>query len=384
MKKPTLEQINELVPAFKGHPEHYKLLAWVSLQYNDITIVEIGTHKGYGTEALSYNKRNKVISFDIKTREGSLGTPYNAEKEMVYPEYMDEVVQASIIFYDAKHEGKEEQEFFDELVKRDWRGILLLDDIHFNEPMSKFWEGITLTKEDWTDIGHSPSGTGAVFFYKDMVKNDLPYDYFLEKIRNNIPFKFMRFGDGEFHVSTGNTKKSIGKGEHAVFPEITEDVRNILKEMKPETNVYYGLQRMSIRLVNINMWIPHFDWCNSDVFHHANEQGRLPELFEALKGKNVVIVSSAKLRPVNKYVDYSDFIEIREKDSWWDKDMVMEKIDTYPAGTVFLLCASRLSTPLIYHTKRKDCTFIDLGSALDPYVSISSRTYHQNVIDKLT
>lgn len=142
--------------------EHYKLLAWFSMLYDGILITEIGTLGGLGLIALSYNSKNHVISFDIRGHDWGNTTPVNAEKKIVYDGYMDEVVKSTIIFYDAAHEGKEEQEFLDELIKRGWKGILVLDDIRLNKEMAKFWANIKLPKEDWTDIGHSV-GTGVVF-----------------------------------------------------------------------------------------------------------------------------------------------------------------------------------------------------------------------------
>jgi hypothetical protein len=44
-----------------------------------------------------------------------------------------------------------------------WNGLLLLDDINFNEPMNQFWNNISEEKYDITKIGHW-SGTGLVNF----------------------------------------------------------------------------------------------------------------------------------------------------------------------------------------------------------------------------
>lgn len=145
--------------------EHYKLLAWIANQFNDKVIVEVGTLGGVGTIALSHNPNNRVVSFDIRSYDWGNQTPPNAEKKLVHDRYMDEVVQASVIFYDAAHEGEEEQEFFDELVERDWKGVLILDDIHLNKEMEEFWSNIPdqFHKEDWTNIGHA-CGTGVVYF----------------------------------------------------------------------------------------------------------------------------------------------------------------------------------------------------------------------------
>ena len=181
MNKPSIEDINWYSYKFDelldkgttndrqyllmcGEPavDHYRLWTWIGYQYNDIIIAEIGTMDGCGTLALSANPANEVYTYDIAMYNETVRYPKNAHSGLVYPEYMDEVVKAEVIVYDAAHEGVEEREFLDELIKREWHGLLFLDDIHLNEPMIKFWESITQYKEDWTDRGHE-CGTGVVW-----------------------------------------------------------------------------------------------------------------------------------------------------------------------------------------------------------------------------
>ncbi len=182
MKKPTLEEVKaiDLSPFYdlatdnddnrrflkeEAGVEHYKLLAWISTQYVGTTIVEIGTLGGLGTIALSFNPQNKVVSYDIRNYKWGNKTPSNAEKKIAHAGYMDEVVKSPIIFYDAAHEGKEEQEFLHELVERNWKGIIVWDDIHLNKEMQAFWDNCVATGfdcEDWTDIGHA-TGTGVLY-----------------------------------------------------------------------------------------------------------------------------------------------------------------------------------------------------------------------------
>ena len=50
------------------------------------------------------------------------------------------------------------------LIEMDFKGILLLDDIHLNPEMQSFWDWIPVgRKVDLTRLGHH-SGTGAVLF----------------------------------------------------------------------------------------------------------------------------------------------------------------------------------------------------------------------------
>lgn len=181
MNKPTKEEISKidlssLYPLITNNEknylvegagvEHYKLLGWISQQVNKSTIIEIGTLSGIGLIALSLNPTNQVVSYDIRDYKWKNIVPKNGVRRIVSSDYMDFVVKSPIIFYDAAHEGKEEKEFFDELVKRNWKGVLFLDDIHLNKEMEQFWKYVQasgLKFEDWTDIGHAV-GTGVVWF----------------------------------------------------------------------------------------------------------------------------------------------------------------------------------------------------------------------------
>ena len=48
--------------------QHYKLLAYLSTFFNETYIIDIGTHKGASSTALSYNKSNTIYTFDIENR----------------------------------------------------------------------------------------------------------------------------------------------------------------------------------------------------------------------------------------------------------------------------------------------------------------------------
>jgi hypothetical protein len=141
--------------------EHYKLLAWISQQIDGGLITEIGTLDGMGLVALSYNPKNKVVSWDIKDCDWKGQVPENGKRKIVYNGFFDEVVKSDIIFYDGAHDGIQEAQFLTELQNRNWKGYIFFDDIHFNIEMEEFWKAVTLPKKDWTDIGHH-CGTGLI------------------------------------------------------------------------------------------------------------------------------------------------------------------------------------------------------------------------------
>lgn len=143
--------------------EHYKLLAYLSTLFSEIIISDIGTLRGASALALSYNKQNKVISYDIKNKRMLNGKPQNIEFVVYKGGFSKDIFYSDFIFLDTLHDGVLEREIINFLRKYKWRGILVLDDIHEFTPLKELWNEIDLPKEDITSIGHH-SGTGIVYF----------------------------------------------------------------------------------------------------------------------------------------------------------------------------------------------------------------------------
>jgi SAM-dependent methyltransferase len=148
-----------------GFVEHYQLLAYLSTRFDDATLFDIGTLKGYSALALSYNPANRVISYDIKD--------FKELEELEKLTYIDyrignalqdpELLSSPLILLDTEHDGTFENQVYAFLRQNRYKGLLILDDIYLNDAMKRFWHAIDLPKEDLTNIGHW-SGTGVVDF----------------------------------------------------------------------------------------------------------------------------------------------------------------------------------------------------------------------------
>ena len=148
--------------------EHYRLLTSISYLINDSLIFDVGTNYCLSAIALSQNKTNKVLSYDIvdkidsEYREKKLS---NLNIEFIIDDCRKDsrLKDCNLIFFDAEHDGVFENIFYEHLKITNWKGILLLDDINLNSPMINFWSSIKEEKYDITPIGHW-SGTGIVIF----------------------------------------------------------------------------------------------------------------------------------------------------------------------------------------------------------------------------
>lgn len=155
--------------------EHYKLLKYISDQFNNILILDVGTNWGESCVSLAQNFSNKVITYDVESRWSSVN---EAKKNMPflknYPniefklldinkEDIDIIKSAKIIFLDIAHDGIQEKRFTDTLSEIGYDGYLICDDINapFYPMMNPWWNSISINKYDVSEVGHT-WGTGIV------------------------------------------------------------------------------------------------------------------------------------------------------------------------------------------------------------------------------
>ena len=150
----------------KSGQEHYRLLAYISQNNDLVDILDVGTLKGCSALAFSVNSKNKVRSFNVGNEFDLNYIPLNAEfiiDNVLNGNYNNIILGSKYIMLDTYHDGTFEKEFYDHLVSINYKGYLLLDDIHLNFEMERFWGSITKEKYDITNIGHL-TGTGVVYF----------------------------------------------------------------------------------------------------------------------------------------------------------------------------------------------------------------------------
>lgn len=157
-------------PYLKDKTEHYRLLVYLSKNINDSIMIDAGTSFGHSCKAMAQNKENKIITYDIHSKDfGFFKTYGNIEfKQLDINQESPEIIKsAKIILLDIDpHDGEQEKRFTDYLVNIGYQGYVICDDIFLNLAMKTWWESINVEKYDVTEIGHS-SGTGIINFHQD-------------------------------------------------------------------------------------------------------------------------------------------------------------------------------------------------------------------------
>lgn len=143
---------------------HYRLLRWFGERFNKIA--DIGTYMGFSAACLM-GDNNVVVSYDTDFKHRHLKLKMLSEIHFIKikdTEAFDGLIgQADLILVDTWHEGKMERAIYDYLVSINWKGVLIYDDIYYNDAMKQFWQSLPEPKIDATYVGHS-TGTGLIEF----------------------------------------------------------------------------------------------------------------------------------------------------------------------------------------------------------------------------
>lgn len=201
------------------------------------------------------------------------------------------------------------------------------------------------------------------------------FNQHIQKLQNKEQYSFSRWGDGEWNCLLG--KQGMNCDRHIYFDDLGKRLKSIL-ESSPQ--YYLGLQNLAKRqrpeLIEKYTKDYNLSWVASDIFHHANAKGDIVHLVNVLRGLDVLLVGGNHLRDFNKSWR---FIEIPRVNCWLSYGETKNKLDVaIKDNTVVLFCASMMTNVLIddFHGRG---TLIDLGSVLDPYCGVISRTYHKNI-----
>jgi predicted O-methyltransferase YrrM len=159
--------------------QEYHLYSYLSIFFNNTTILDIGTLNGRSAVSLSHNDTNQVISYnindDIRNPKHKIYTKPNIEfriKDVLEDLTEEFIKKIKIIVIDIDHFETIETKIIKKLDELKFSGIILLDDIHHPDPemnacMQKLWNNLPYRKIDITRYAHW-SGTGVVFMNTDI------------------------------------------------------------------------------------------------------------------------------------------------------------------------------------------------------------------------
>ena len=163
--KPLLKEVPMEIHNDIGR--QHVLYNYVAKLFKNSVILDIGTRHGASAVSLK-SDTNVVYTIDCRAWKDRLDFEKIGIRALIVDiAHIDEKLlkSASLIVLDVAHDGMMEIMFYRRLKQIDYKGILILDDIHLQKygDMEGFWQKIDLPKYDLTLVGHC-TGTGMVDF----------------------------------------------------------------------------------------------------------------------------------------------------------------------------------------------------------------------------
>jgi len=200
-----------------------------------------------------------------------------------------------------------------------------------------------------------------------------PLNWWLGKFINNQYFSLARFGDGEWLCIQGKQ----GANSHGCnyTPELRQDLIDTLKDYR----LMRGMQRILPRqLREVREFMKFREFVDTEIFGDLLAEGKLKPLFDILRKKHVVIVSSANKR---QFPFYNHFIETPLTNTHLESERIIKECLAYRKPAVYLFCCGMAAGTLIHklHGKIQNSYLIDFGHLLDPFIGDNSREYLKHI-----
>ena len=222
---------------------------------------------------------------------------------------------------------------------------------------------------------------------------------FIEKIKYQVPFVFVRFSDGETEILLGNKLsimpgKTFFRGKHQpnnfpVYdsknfdPNIHSKIREhlILSAFYKSNNYFKGVPGLHNRMFKerrllfaMNSFTDH-NLTFSDLFVNSNFEKFEQELVPLLLKSKPYLVANYRAVPTFECIH----VPIPD-DFFGDFDRVFNdiflRLKSIPANSLVISAASSLSNILGFQLNkvRPDLTFIDIGTSLNKHLSLNTKS----------
>lgn len=209
---------------------------------------------------------------------------------------------------------------------------------------------------------------------------------YVEMIEGRVHFAQAAYRDGEFAWLMDCPQMVGGRTSNAETwdPELGRQLRETLLRPVGQWCVYFAPHN-PVR-PHADAWLaehrPPVEWIPDRPFGRASEQGLFRPFWDAIAGRELVVVGPEWLGPPSYLTpwpwDERDHIVVPEQDAWKSADdwarLVCGSVDR---GADLFLIAAGSAAPLIIHRAwpevRDRATLIDIGATLDPYAGVFSR-----------
>ena len=211
------------------------------------------------------------------------------------------------------------------------------------------------------------------------------YNEMIQKLKDRVPFRFSRWGDGEWLCMMGRTGKNRDNNEY--LPELRDELIRIIN---CEPDYYIGIQPGVMvdvgrgyvpemrKYVLDTLFRTNLNNVVGDVLHYASEFGHLRRFVDALEDRTVVIIGAEYF----KDTPYGHII-IPDYDSFKVNEETYKQVEAYRVSghtdDVVYLVAAAMNSNVIIDFLPDNVTAIDIGSVFDPYLFRPRASYQHNM-----
>lgn len=208
-----------------------------------------------------------------------------------------------------------------------------------------------------------------------------PYQWWLDLIRKEEPFTFIRYGDGEWASVVGKKTKNCD-GHNLRIPQMRRQIIRSIVDVPPDEPNYYRTVWMDGNCQPVenlaNRWIPNrapdVTWYNALAIHFANISGHNYPYFEAMRNlkMNIVVIGPQHLRGIKKAgcFGYHSFVQVPYRTAYNARDRIINQALEFKPPVFYSIHAGPPAPAfawLLWRERGDTCIIADLGSILDGY-----------------
>lgn len=213
----------------------------------------------------------------------------------------------------------------------------------------------------------------------------LPAEHYLEMIRENKPFSFSRFGDGEALCMFHDERMIKNCDGSRFLPELIHPMKQIFVN---QYNYYHCLLDCSFFWSGdsfmdfINNTCPEMPFYDGEIWAYMSHNGMIKELVETICLYEPVFIGGSHLKNVISIIGVKNnpvHLLIPDVDSFKNINKIVEEIsELFISGKRMFCFSAGYTTKIIINELFPyigDETFmIDMGSVFDPYCGKLSRS----------
>jgi hypothetical protein len=217
---------------------------------------------------------------------------------------------------------------------------------------------------------------------------EFTYADLIEKLKNDEPLAFMRFGDSEWKCIFDMGGNHCDGLHH--YTDCGVELKNLLKRnpdyicgMQPFSTRMFGDKIAEfLKLENIDV-----KWCNADILHKASIKKQLGELFVQYDNHHLIMVAPEHLKKCDQLFSIEQWVDVPTNECWLSRKQVTydlakcleRKKGIYKIVSLQSAMLSNIMLDEFYGRYGHNTAFVDAGSIFEPYCGVLSRTYHKNL-----